>query len=286
MSIAIIMKNASPRNISGDSEIGPIFKFGVRIAITRKRKENRSRIPIIMKLFSSIYHDWNILIRIFSSGIRSSSLRRVILSRNSNIFIMLYKNFMLYKNYYNLYKNLRMVMELFSGTADAFILIVLMIGFVIVFVSVLSVVLEFLFVAFDSLLGVWITIDNVLHILVVFDILYIITFPGVVFHEFSHYLTCRLLGIRIKEVKFFKLGHVLGYVKHDEVKSFAKNFLIIIAPFFGNSLVSILCFSIILFLKPEFWISVFFFWLGMSSAMHAAPSNPDAQILWYQTKVE
>lgn len=177
-------------------------------------------------------------------------------------------------------------MELFSGTADAFILIVLMIGFVIVFVSVLSVVLEFLFVAFDSLLGVWITIDNVLHILVVFDILYIITFPGVVFHEFSHYLTCRLLGIRIKEVKFFKLGHVLGYVKHDEVKSFAKNFLIIIAPFFGNSLVSILCFSIILFLKPEFWISVFFFWLGMSSAMHAAPSNPDAQILWYQTKVE
>lgn len=165
-------------------------------------------------------------------------------------------------------------------------LIIVMILSVIVIVSVLSILLEFLFSVFDVVITIWITANSMLNLLAIFDILYILTFPGIIFHETSHYLMCRILGVRVREVKFFKLGHVLGYVRHEEVESFTKNFLIIVAPFIGNSLISVLCFSIILFFSPEFWISVFLFWLGMASAMHAAPSNPDAQALWYETKRE
>lgn len=116
----------------------------------------------------------------------------------------------------------------------------------------------------------------------------IATFPGVIVHEAAHMLFCRLRGVAVLDVCFFRLGNPAGYVVHEEIDDFTSSFLIALGPFLVNS---VLCVVICLpaFLPMQVFgiqspLSMFLMWLGLSIGMHAFPSNQDAMNLWQHAK--
>jgi len=114
------------------------------------------------------------------------------------------------------------------------------------------------------------------------------TFPGVIVHEAAHMLFCRLRGVAIFKVCFFRVGNPAGYVVHEEIEDFNSAFLVAVGPFIVNSALCLLfCFPAIIPVRifhhddPVSW---FLIWLGISIGMHAFPSNHDAKSLWIQAK--
>ncbi len=103
----------------------------------------------------------------------------------------------------------------------------------------------------------------------------LITFPGVIFHEFSHYFFCKLTGIKVKKVCFFRFGNPSGYVVHEIPKAYSKEILISLSPLIFNSLIAILFFILGHSRLPFLW-----YWLGFSAGFNAFPSNKDASALW------
>jgi len=114
------------------------------------------------------------------------------------------------------------------------------------------------------------------------------TFPGVIVHEAAHMLFCKLRGVAIFKVCFFRVGNPAGYVVHEEIEDFTSAFLVAVGPFIVNSALCVLfCFPAIIPVRifhhddPLSW---FLIWLGISIGMHAFPSNHDAKSLWVQAK--
>jgi hypothetical protein len=119
-------------------------------------------------------------------------------------------------------------------------------------------------------------------------IIAILTFPGVIVHESAHMLFCKIRGVPILDVCFFRFGNPVGYVVHGKVDDFTTSFLVAVGPFIINSL---LCFFICLpaFVPVRIFgltdpLSYFLLWLGISIGMHAFPSMQDASNLWVQAK--
>ncbi len=116
----------------------------------------------------------------------------------------------------------------------------------------------------------------------------IITFPGVIVHEAAHMLFCKLRGIAVLDVCFFRFGNPAGYVVHEEIENFTTAFLVSVGPFIINSL---LCIFICLpaFVPVRIFgvtnpLSYFLLWLGISIGMNAFPSTGDAKALYYNAK--
>jgi len=122
-------------------------------------------------------------------------------------------------------------------------------------------------------------------------IISIITFPGVIIHEFGHYLFCLLTRVKVRSAIFFQVDmKVAGYVIHEDTNKFSSVFLISIGPLIINTL---LCLFIILPVSIPFYVFgerniliYFYMWLGISIGMHAFPSTQDATNLWDKAKVE
>lgn len=116
----------------------------------------------------------------------------------------------------------------------------------------------------------------------------IITFPGVIVHEFAHMLFCKMRGVAVLDVCFFRIGNPCGYVLHEETNDFTTTFLIAVGPFIINSLLCmIICFPAVFPLRifgVEDKTSYVLLWLGISIGMHAFPSTGDASSLYYQAK--
>ena len=114
------------------------------------------------------------------------------------------------------------------------------------------------------------------------------TFPGVIVHEAAHMLFCKLRGLAVFDVCFFRLGNPAGYVVHEETDDFTTTFLVAVGPFIVNSLLcAIICFPA--YLPMEVFgvkqpLNYALLWLGVSIGMHAFPSNQDASIIWKQAK--
>jgi len=112
----------------------------------------------------------------------------------------------------------------------------------------------------------------------------IATFPGVIVHEAAHMLFCRLRGLAVLDVCFFRVGNPAGYVIHEETEDFNTAFLVSVGPLIVNS---ILC---VVFCFPAFVpvrifgrsdpLSYVLLWLGISIGMHAFPSTHDAKNVW------
>jgi hypothetical protein len=119
-------------------------------------------------------------------------------------------------------------------------------------------------------------------------IIAIVTFPGVIVHEAAHMLFCKLRGIAVLDVCFFRFGNPAGYVIHEEIHDFGTAFLITFGPFIVNSLLCIfIClpaFLPIQVFNVENPLSYFLLWLGISIGMHAFPSTGDAKALLYNSK--
>lgn len=116
----------------------------------------------------------------------------------------------------------------------------------------------------------------------------IATFPGVIVHEAAHMLFCRLRGVAVFEVCFFRVGNPVGYVLHEDPKDFNTSFLITIGPFIVNtSLCLLIClpaFGPIYLYEVSDPLSYVMIWLGVSIGAHAFPSTGDANILWAQAR--
>ncbi len=106
----------------------------------------------------------------------------------------------------------------------------------------------------------------------------VLTFPGIIVHEFAHKIFCQLFGVKIHEVRYFRFGSPAGYVIHDAPKKFAQTFFITTGPFIVNTIVAI----------PLFFVSKLtnlgiFALLGIMIGMHAFPSSGDAKTLWRES---
>ncbi len=116
----------------------------------------------------------------------------------------------------------------------------------------------------------------------------IVTFPGVIVHEAAHMLFCKLRGVVVLDVCFFRFGNPAGYVVHEETEDFTTTFLVCVGPLLVNS---VLC---MVFCFPSLMPIKFFdlgdpldyglMWLGISIGMHAFPSTQDASTLWTQAR--
>jgi hypothetical protein len=120
------------------------------------------------------------------------------------------------------------------------------------------------------------------------ELIALFTFPGVIIHEAAHMLFCKLGGVAVLDVCFYRWGNPAGYVVHEEPPNFRSAFLISVGPFIINSLLCILfCFPAfvpIRIFQLHDPISYFLLWLGLSIGMHAIPSMTDANGLWKQAQ--
>lgn len=114
------------------------------------------------------------------------------------------------------------------------------------------------------------------------------TFPGVIVHEAAHMLFCRLRGVAILDVCFFRFGNPSGYVVHEEPADFTTAFLISVGPLFVNTVLCMLiCFPIYLPIQVYHAgspLNYVLLWLGVSIGMNAFPSIPDANNLFHHAR--
>jgi hypothetical protein len=116
-----------------------------------------------------------------------------------------------------------------------------------------------------------------------------VTFPGVIVHEAAHQIFCRLRGVAVLDVCYFRFGNPAGYVIHEPVENFTTAFFISVGPFIVNSLLCmILCFPAFVPVRifdvsdPLSYVLMYF---GISIGMHAFPSTTDAQNLLHHAKL-
>ncbi|WNS45604.1 metalloprotease family protein [Paenibacillus sp. MMS20-IR301] len=119
-------------------------------------------------------------------------------------------------------------------------------------------------------------------------IISIITFPGVIVHEFAHQLFCRLFRTSVLDVCYFRVGNPSGYVVHEHPRKNSHQIWIGLGPFFINSLIGALialpaAIPVMRFGSPTI-VDYILIWLGVSIAMHSIPSTGDAKNIWNSVK--
>ena len=111
----------------------------------------------------------------------------------------------------------------------------------------------------------------------------LITFPGIILHEWAHKFFCDRTGVPVHKICYFRLGNPAGYVIHDQIDNYGKAFLIATAPFLVNTTIAVIVFFIAVIL-PLGLAAYILYWLGISIAMHSFPSSQDADNLWSYSK--
>jgi len=108
------------------------------------------------------------------------------------------------------------------------------------------------------------------------SIINIITFPGVIIHEFAHKKYCDWTGTPVLQVCYFRLGDPQGFVVHEQPEELSAAFAISA----GSLIINTLCgmaLPLAAFLFNLFsWQFFMMWWIGISAGMHAFPSNDDA----------
>ncbi|MHB0885213.1 MAG: DUF3267 domain-containing protein [Bacillota bacterium] len=118
----------------------------------------------------------------------------------------------------------------------------------------------------------------------------LLTFPGVIVHEIGHEFFCRLTGVLVYDVKYFRVGNPSGYVIHSRPKNFSQQFWITAGPFIVNSVVAVVvalpaALPYFVLGAPMSILHWFLLWVGVSVGMHAFPSSGDAQSLLSSIKL-
>lgn len=111
-----------------------------------------------------------------------------------------------------------------------------------------------------------------------------LTFPGVMVHEFAHQLFCRLFGVPVYDVVYFQMKNPSGYVVHEPAENPLASFMISVGPFIVNTIVGMLVvfpaaielFQFKVYHNP---LALFLGWLGISILMHSFPSTGDAKVM-------
>jgi Putative zincin peptidase len=120
------------------------------------------------------------------------------------------------------------------------------------------------------------------------EVISILTFPGVIVHEFAHMFFCKLRKVVVFDACYFRVGNPAGYVVHENSDNFTTTFLISMGPFIVNTLLCLLiclpAYMPVKFFNLDHPLSYFLIWLGVSIGMHAIPSNQDANNVYEQAK--
>ena len=111
----------------------------------------------------------------------------------------------------------------------------------------------------------------------------LVTFPGVIVHEFAHQLFCRLYNVPVFKVVYFQVGNPAGYVLHEAPVNKWHSIMISIGPFFVNTILGALialpaALPVFTFdnARPVDYVLIY---LGVSIAMHSFPSTGDANAI-------
>lgn len=101
--------------------------------------------------------------------------------------------------------------------------------------------------------------------------------PGILSHEWGHYLACRVLGLDVASTPtVFPLTDDVTF-EHEPVACFRQDLLVAVAPFVVNSLLALVAFTIAHWLgAPLGWA---FGWLGGTLGVTALPSDADTATL-------
>lgn len=113
----------------------------------------------------------------------------------------------------------------------------------------------------------------------------VLLFPGMLLHELAHAFACVLLGVKVTKAKLWGIGG--ASITHKRTTGW-RNFAVAVAPFFINSTAAILSFFLgniglekIAFIDANRIVPVlFFYWLGVSFAYFAFPSETDLRSGW------
>ena len=105
----------------------------------------------------------------------------------------------------------------------------------------------------------------------------LLTFPGVVIHEWAHKKFCDWMGVPVHKVVYFRFGNPAGYVLHEQPHQYKQIFWVSVGPLIINSSVAL----ILSYLASQtIYESSFYYlllWLALSAGMHSFPSDHDMQ---------
>lgn len=114
------------------------------------------------------------------------------------------------------------------------------------------------------------------------------TAPGIVLHEFAHWLACRLLGVVVLDVAFFRLTGRPGYVEHGKPPTWWRTVAVALAPLLVNVIVAAtaLQYAVAIHGGVGPWpvaVGVGLVWVAASALVHAIPSLQDVRQVWTAT---
>jgi hypothetical protein len=112
----------------------------------------------------------------------------------------------------------------------------------------------------------------------------ILTFPGVIIHEWAHKKFCDWTNVSVHKVVYFQFGNPAGYVAHEHPERYNQIFWISIGPLIINSLVTIILSYFSSQAQPESNLYFLFLWIAVSSGMNAFPSDHDARNIFNESK--
>lgn len=102
--------------------------------------------------------------------------------------------------------------------------------------------------------------------------------PGILTHEYAHYLGCRLLGVEVRSPPALRPLSEDAVLEHEPVDSFLVDFPIAVAPLAGNSLLAAGAFwASHAVIGPFQWVLL---WLGICFGFTALPSAADTDSLF------
>lgn len=114
------------------------------------------------------------------------------------------------------------------------------------------------------------------------------TTPGIVVHEFAHWLACRLLGVAVLDVAFFRLTGRAGYVEHEKPPTWLRTVVVALAPLFVNILVAAVVLQYAVSIHGGVGprtvaVGIGLVWLSLTALVHAVPSLQDVRQVWAAT---
>ncbi len=106
----------------------------------------------------------------------------------------------------------------------------------------------------------------------------LLTFPGVIVHEWAHKKFCEWFGVKVYEVAYFRFWQkTAGYVTHEAPSTFKKTFWISVGPLVVNSLGCVILSAIASQTLPQSFLNYLLLWLALSIGAHSFPSDHDAK---------
>lgn len=113
----------------------------------------------------------------------------------------------------------------------------------------------------------------------------IVTFPGIIIHEWAHKKFCEWLGVPVHEVVYFRFGNPAGYVMHELPKTYKQTFWISVGPLIVNSIGAVIFSFIASQTIPEGWFWYVLLWIAFSTGMHSFPSDQDMEHVAESSKI-